>query len=44
VKQLEIMEDLLDEDQIMVVVERQGWILSLVFRVGKSDEYVTEND
>jgi hypothetical protein len=42
VKHLEIVEDLLDEDQIMVAVERQGWTLSLVFRVGKSDRDATK--
>jgi hypothetical protein len=37
VLQLDIVEDLLDEDQIMAIVVRQGWKLSLVFGVGLSD-------
>jgi hypothetical protein len=37
VKHLNIVEDLLDEDQTMELVVRQGWTLALVLGVGQSD-------
>jgi hypothetical protein len=42
VQHLDIVEDLLDEDQMMATMMRQGWTLSLVFGVGQSDKDVTE--
>jgi hypothetical protein len=38
VKHLDIVEDLLDGDRTMATIVRQGWELSLVFGVGKSDK------
>jgi hypothetical protein len=37
VKHLNIADDLLDEDRMMEAIVRQGWKVSLVFGVGKSD-------
>jgi hypothetical protein len=41
---LDIVEDLLDEDQTMVAVVRQGWTLVLVFGVEWSDRVVDKKD
>jgi hypothetical protein len=38
VQHLDIVEDLLDEDQMMETIVRQGWTLALVFGVGWSDK------
>ena len=35
-KHLDIVEDILDIDQMMEAVVRQGWTLALVFGVGQS--------
>jgi hypothetical protein len=42
VKNLDVVEDLLDEDWMMEVVMRQGWTLALLFGVGWSDKDVIE--
>jgi hypothetical protein len=40
VKQLDIVEDLLDKDRTMEAIVRQGWTLALVLGVGWSDRDV----
>jgi hypothetical protein len=42
VQHLDIAGDLLDKDQTMAVVVRQGRTLALVFGVGRSDRDVTK--
>jgi len=44
VHHLDIMEDLLDEDQTMETIVRQGWTLALVLGVGWSDRDADKKD